>query len=240
MVNQIPSPEERGYARPELLVTTEWLADRLNDPNVVVIDNDPPGGYARAHIPGAVKFDDHFFKSSDNRLFVQTSDEFASTMSQMGVSSESTVVIYDTDGSHYAARLFWALRYYGHSDVRILDGGFPKWLAEGRPLERRYPTPPAAATFTAISHEARRATRDDVQAAIGDPGTVIWDVRTIEEWTGENDRGTARGGRIPGAVHCEWRNLLTDGDVPVFKTADELRTMLEDLGIAPEKRVMIY
>ena len=239
MVNQIPSPEERGYACPELLVTTEWLADRLNNPKVVIVDNDPPGGYERAHIQGAVKFDDHFFKSGDNRLFVQAGEEFAATMSQLGVANDSTVVIYDTDGSHYAARLFWALRYYGHGDVRILDGGFPKWLAEGRPIERRAPSP-AATTFTPVSHDARRATRDDILAGINEPGTAVWDVRTDAEWTGENDRGTARGGRIPGAVHCEWKNFMTDGDVPVFKTADELRTMLESIGITPEKRVMIY
>jgi thiosulfate/3-mercaptopyruvate sulfurtransferase len=239
LVNQILSPKERGYPCAELLVTTEWLADRLNDPQVVIVDNDHPGGYERAHIPGAVKFEDQLFKGSENKLFVQPEEEFAATMSQLGIANDSTVVVYDSDGSHFAARLFWALRYYGHSDVRLLDGGFPKWLAEGRPIERQIPSP-AATTFTPESYDARRAIRDDILAGIDESGTAIWDVRTDEEWTGENDRGTARGGRIPSAVHCEWKNLMTDGDVPVYKTADELLEMLGGIGITPEKRVMIY
>ena len=235
----IAPPDQRGYAHPEMLATTDWLAERLDDPGVRVVDVDAPDAYPRVHIAGAVPVEDHYFKRAADPVRVQGPEEFARTMSQLGIGDETTVVAYDSEGGHYAARLYWALRYYGHADVRVLDGGFPKWFAEGGPVERKPNSyPPARFTPSPAPELIKKKTQ--VLESIEDTETVLWDVRSDEEWTGENDRGTARGGRLPGAVHLEWKNLVNQGDVPTIKPAAELRAMLEELGITPEKRVVTY
>ena len=106
---------------------------------VVVVDQDLPDNYARVHIPGAVVYQDHYFKELSNTPHIQDAKTFALTMESLGIGDNTTVIAYDSDGNHVAARLFWALKYYGHEDVKVLDGGFPKWLAEGKPLSRDNP-----------------------------------------------------------------------------------------------------
>ena len=233
-----PPIDQRGDANPELLVSTEWLADHLDDPGVRIVDCDPPGGFERTHIPGTVPVVDNYYKSRD-RIHVQSASEFEQTMSALGISNDMTVIAYDSDRAHLSPRLFWALRLYGHDRVKVLDGGFAKWFEEGRPLERktrRY----APGNFTAQGPQPVNALKDDVLAEIGNSETVFWDVRTDEEYSGENDRGTARGGRIPGAVHLEWANLVTVEDVPVFKPGDELRALLKGVGVTPDKNIVAY
>lgn len=222
-----------------MLATSDWLAEGLDDSALRIVDVDAPDAYPRVHIAGAVPVKDHYYKRADDPVHVQGPEEFASTMSGLGIGDDTTVVAYDSAGGHYAARMYWALRYYGHDDVRVLDGGFPKWFAEGRPVERKPRTYPAA-RFTPSREPELIKTKAQVLDSIEDGETVLWDVRSDREWTGENSRGTARGGRLPGAVHLEWKNLVTDGDVPTIKPAVELRAMLEELGITPEKRVVIY
>lgn len=239
MVVETATPEQRGYAHPELLATTEWLQDRLDDPQLRVVDMDHPHAYPRVHIPGAVRVQDHYFKGQRDPLQVQDADEFSETMANLGIGDDTTVVAYDSDGGHFAARLFWALEYYGHSDVKLLDGGFPRWFAEGRPLDRAESVYPKG-SFTARARPELIASRHDVLRMIHDAEVALWDVRTDEEWAGENDRGTARGGRIPGAVHLEWKNLLTAGDVPVIKPADDLREMLSSVSLTPDKKITSY
>jgi len=227
----IKPPQERGYTNPDLLVTTDWLAERLDDPNVVIVDQDLPDNYARAHIPGAVVYQDHYYKELSGSPYIQDARTFAATMESLGIGDDTTVVAYDSDANHVAARLFWALKYYGHDDVKILDGGFPKWLAEGRPLSRKTPAPRSVSLYS---------DKDDVLACTTDSNAILLDVRTDEEWDGSNKRGTARGGRIGNSVHLEWKNFVTDGDVPVIKPADELREMLEANGVTPDKKVVAY
>lgn len=234
--------DQRGYANPELLVSTDWLADHLDDPALRIVDCDFPGGFGRAHIPGAVPVIDNYYKGED-RIHVQSASEFEATMSALGISDGTTVIAYDSDRCHFSPRLFWALQHYGHDSVKILDGGFAKWFEEGRPLERearQY----ASGNFTARDPQIGVATinalKQDILAEIGNSETVFWDVRTDEEYSGENARGTARGGRIPGAVHLEWANLITDEVVPVFRPGDELRTVLEGAGVTPDKNVIAY
>ncbi len=239
MAPDVLPPEARGYAHPELLATTDWLAGHLHDPGLRVVDMDRPDAYPRTHIPGAVAVADHYFKGGVDRIHVQDPNEFAAEMSALGIGNDTTVVAYDSEGGHYAARLFWALSYYGHPSVKVLDGGFPKWFAEGRPLERDAPTY-AAARFSPSTVKHCIAGKSDVLEASDQRETVFWDVRTDDEWTGRNSRGTARGGHIPGAVYLEWKNLVTDGDVPTIKPADELRAMLADVGITPGKNVVTY
>ena len=235
----IPDPDQRGYVNPELLVTTDWLADHLDDPNVVIVDQDLPDNYARAHIPGAAVYQDHYYKELSGSPHIQDARTFAATMESLGIGDDTTVVAYDSDGNHVAARLFWALKYYGHDDVRILDGGFPKWLAEGKPLSRETPEP-RPVSFTSRPQAGIFSDKDDVLACTVDDNAILLDVRSDSEWDGTNSRGTARGGRIGNSAHLEWTNVITDGDVPVIKPANELRALLEANGVTPEKKVIVY
>lgn len=238
MSEPIPTPAERGYAHPELLVSTDWLADHLDDPNVRIVDTDKVDAYPRVHVPNAVGVVDNYYKGGADRIHVQNPAEFAATMESLGISDDTLVVAYDSD-VHFAPRLFWAVNHYGHRNVKVLDGGFPKWFAEGRPVTRAIPKV-SRGRFTPKTQPDWIATKDQVIGCIRKPDTVLLDVRSDEEWTGENTRGTRRGGRLPGAVHLEWKNFVAWNDVPVVKAADELRALLGRHGITPDKNVITY
>jgi thiosulfate/3-mercaptopyruvate sulfurtransferase len=222
------------------MVTTDWLAKHLDDPDVRVLDTDGAAEYGRVHIPNSVPVTDHYYKAAEKgRTYIQGPAEFARTMSDLGISDGTTVVGYDSQGGLYSFRLAWCLHYYGHKNVKVLDGGFPKWLAEGRALSRTKPsfTP---GKFTPKADRSIFAGRDDVQAAIGRKDTVILDVRADDEWDGSNKRDNVRGGRVPGAVHLEWKNFLTKGDVPTVLPAADLRKLLKAHGVTPDKKVITY
>jgi thiosulfate/3-mercaptopyruvate sulfurtransferase len=235
-------PDQRGYTTPDIFVTTEWLADHISDPNVRVVDTDVPELYESGHISGAVNPVDHYYKTSlENRTHIQEPEQFAQTMSELGIGDETLVVGYDRSGGVYSFRLVWALHYYGHTNVKFLDGGLPKWEAEGRKTTADPATfSGTGETFTAKAKSEIFASRDQVLEAIDDSSTVLLDVRADSEWNGTNKRGGPRGGRIPGAVHLEWINFHTGGDIPVLKTADEIRKLLADVGIAPDMNVITY
>ena len=236
----ITPPDQRGYVSSDIFVTTDWLADHLDDPGIRVLDTDLPEEYVRAHIPGALSVIDHYYKTSlEDRTHIQGPEQFAQTMSDLGISDDTLVVGYDSSGGLYSLRLMWALHYYGHTNVKMLDGGFPKWFAEGRPLSRAAPTYPAG-IFTPRKDDSIITDRDRVIQAIDDENTVILDVRSDRERDGSNKRGGQRGGYIPGSMHLEWTNFHTGGDVPVIKHADELRKILADVGVTPDKNVIAY
>jgi thiosulfate/3-mercaptopyruvate sulfurtransferase len=227
-----------GFARPELLATTEWLAERLDDPSIRIVDCDEFAAYERLHIPGAVGLQvHHYLKDPGNPNHLMPPELFVQVMTEHGIGDEHTVVAYDGYGGRYAARLWWALDYYGHSGCRVLDGGFPKWQAEGRPLTRVQPEVKSA-HFTVSPGRDCLCDREDVETAVDRPGIVIWDVRSKEEHTGEDPRENRYGGHIPGAVHLEWLDLTTRGDVPELLPAEEIRSRLAAVGITPEKEVL--
>ena len=241
----IPSiipPTERGYTTPDVFVTTEWLAEHIDDPNVRVVDADVPEMYSEGHIPGAVNPVDHYYKTSlEDRTHIQGPEQFAQTMADLGIGDETTVIGYNREGGVYAFRLMWALHYYGHTNVKVLDGGLEKWEAEGRTTTKEpFSSAGAAGPFTAKANSEIFASRERVISAIDDENTILLDVRTDDEWTGKNKRGGPRGGRIPGAVHLEWTNFMTDTEVPVLKTADEIRKILAEHGVTPDKNVITY
>ena len=229
-----------GFAQPELLATTDWLAERLDDPSIRIVDCDEFPAYQRLHIPGAAGLRvHHYLKDPDNPDHLMPPEMFARTMSEHGIGDEHTVVAYDGFGGLYAARLWWALDYYGHPDCKVLNGGFQKWFAEGRPVTRAQPHV-APARFSVRPGRDCLCTLEEVEAAIGREGTVIWDVRSREEHTGENPRQNRYGGHIPGAVHLEWLDLTTRGDAPELLPPDEIRRRLEAVGITPEKQVLAH
>lgn len=230
---------EQGYAHPEMLVTTEWLATHLHDTNIRIVDCDNRDAYRRAHIPGAVTFRGHnYLKEKEGALYIMGPEQFAETMSTLGIGDDTIVIAYDSFSGLYAARFWWALNYYGHTQVQVLNGGWDKWLAEGRPLTMAEPRPPKVA-FTPRAQEELIARWDYVRDSIGKPGRTLLDVRSDGEWTGENARGTKRGGRIPTAVHLEWLNYV-DSKTKEFKPAAELRAMFDSIGVKPESEVITY
>ena len=248
-IPNIKPPDERGYTMPGIFVTTEWLADHLTDPEVRIIDTDLPERYAEGHIPGAVNPVDHYYKASEEeRTHIQGPEQFARTMSDLGVGHDTTVVGYDRSGGVYSFRLMWALHYYGHTNVKFLDGGLPKWTAEGRDTTTVATSFAESSTGTSysfspgppVANPAIFASREHVLNAIDNDSTVLLDVRADDEWDGTNKRDGPRGGRMPGAVHLEWVNFHTGGDIPVLKTAEEIRALLADVGVTPDKNVITY
>ena len=230
------------YARPEMLVETEWLAGHLDDPNLRIVDADYPEAYGRAHIPGATGHLDEniYLKTAEGEPFLMGPQQFAETMERMGIGDDTAVVVYDGRMSLYAARFWWALNYYGHTNVRVLNGGWHKWLAEGRPATMASAAPSSGVRFTPRLNPDVHTNCALMQSAVGRTDTAILDVRTDAEWTGASDRGNARRGHVPGAVHIEWVNFMTADDRKVFKPAAELRELLRAHGVTPDKNVFVY
>jgi thiosulfate/3-mercaptopyruvate sulfurtransferase len=230
----------RAYARPDLLAETGWLADRLADPRIRVVDARSEKEYAAGHIAGAVHIDG--FGSGIPRA--ENGDmglpaDFARLAGGLGIGNDTTVIVYDTP-SQRMGMVAWAFLYYGHADVRILDGGIAKWLAEGRALDAQLPSWPPV-TYVARPMEAVYCSLDQAKAGVGREDFVFWDTRSAEEYAGNatSFRPVPRPGRIPGAAHLEWTELL-DPDSRTLKPAAELQQLLEVRGITPDKQVAGY
>jgi thiosulfate/3-mercaptopyruvate sulfurtransferase len=230
---------ERGYAHPELLAETEWLAEKLRDPAVRIIDARPPQQYVAGHIPGAVNLSGFGGIPRAENEDMAEPEEFARIAGQLGVSDSTEVVLYDAP-SQQMGMVGWSFLYYGHTAVRLLDGGFAKWVAEGRPVSTETPAYPPA-VFTARPDPGVYCSLESAKAALGQPKTVFWDTRSRGEYEGTEAgfNASPRLGRIPGAVHLEWSELL-DPTSKTFKPAAELRGLLETRGITPEVTVHTY
>ena len=230
-----------GYAAPELLVETAWLDGHLGDPGPVIVEvGSTREDFEAGHIPGAVHCPDAHIKAGDNPALVASPREARALFEPMGVGDGTSVIAYDRTRSRNAARLWWVLGYYGHSDVRVLNGGWKKWTLEGRRTDTGPDATPAGrATFTPVTHPEVNSTVETLRAAIDDPGAGIWDVRTIGEYTGEDDRGNTRRGHVPGARHLEWVHLVSETD-HTFKPADDIRELVRPLGITPDTSVHVY
>lgn len=230
---------DQNYSRPEMLVETDWLAEHLQDAKLCIVDCDNREAYRRAHIPGALTFrGHHYLKEKEGAPHIMGPEQFAGTVGGLGIGDDTLVVAYDGFSGLYATRLWWALNYYGHTKASVLNGGWDAWLAEGWPLTNA-PARRATARFRPRVREELLARWEYVRAAIAQPGRVLLDVRSDGEWTGENARGTKRGGHIPGAVHLEWLNCV-DSQTKKFKPASHLRAMFAEAGITPESEVITY
>ena len=239
-------PETAGYAHPEMLVSTEWVAEHLNDPNVRLVESDEDVLlYDIGHIPGAVKLDWHTdLQDQVARDFIDKAT-FEQLMAQAGISNDTTVVFYGDRNNWYAAYALWLFKYYGHQDVRIMNGGRAKWEAEGRPFTREVPSY-AATSYTAQEPDASiRAFRDDVLAQVRAGAPALIDVRSPAEYTGEvihmqgySQEGAQRGGHVKGARNIPWGKAANDDGT--FKSPDELRAIYDEAGITPDKDVIAY
>jgi thiosulfate/3-mercaptopyruvate sulfurtransferase len=228
------------------LVTTDWLADHLTEPGIVVAEVDEnPDLYEEGHIRGAVKL--HWRDDLQDEIVrdVVSRQEFERLLGERGISNESTVVLYGDKNNWFAAYAYWYLKVYGHEDVRLLDGGRQKWIEEGRELTTD-PATPTAATYAAKERdESIRTRRDAVLAGLADAGVALVDVRSPQEFSGElvappgyEQEGASRTGHIPGAQSIPWATAVRDDGT--FKSLDELREIYEAKGITPEKEVRAY
>jgi len=227
-----------AYAHPEQLVETDWVAAHANDANLRVVDM-RQNGYAAGHVPGAVYLSPVAIRDANSPpTFLPTPAAFEAMMAGLGISDSTRVVVYDERGGIYAARLWWILNYYGHSNVALMNGGWTKWTAENRPAPADA-APSRSAKFTAKPQPKWLATASDVVGAINKPGVKIIDARTAAEIEGKDLRNIKRGGFVPSSVPVYWEDLL-DTQKKTFKPADELKKIYDDRGIAPGQEVIAY
>jgi thiosulfate/3-mercaptopyruvate sulfurtransferase len=229
---------EKQYSRDTLLITVSDLQKKLGSPNLCIIDTRPAEDFAKGHLPGASHFD--LFGLS----LVDTSDAplrafmfmIHHVLELRGVSETKEVVFYEGNSGMRAARGVWFLEYYGHANVKMLDGGMQAWLASGAPVTIEGTAPKAAAFKTAERREVL-ATADDVLGALDQKDTIILDTRSEGEHFGTMVRA-ARGGAIPHSIHIEWTdNLDATGK---FKSNTELKAMYDRAGVTPDKEVYSY
>jgi thiosulfate/3-mercaptopyruvate sulfurtransferase len=236
---------ENGYAKP-VLVSTEWLAEHLDDDGVAVAEVDEnPSLYEEGHIRGAVKL--HWREDLQDpveRDLVEK-EQFEQLLGGLGVSNDTTVVVYGDRNNWFAAYAYWYLKIYGHGDVRILDGGRQKWIDEGRELTTDAPSRPQATYRASDRDESIRAYRDAVRQSIGDETKALVDVRSPQEYSGDliappgyEQEGAQRAGHIPTAQSIPWAQAVNDDGT--FKSADELRQLYEGKGVTDGKAVTAY
>ncbi|HWA82398.1 MAG TPA: sulfurtransferase, partial [Fimbriimonadaceae bacterium] len=226
---------ERGYARPDALVSTQWVADHRNDPGVVVVEsNEDPLLYSSGHIPGAVEVDWIRDLNDPVKRDYLREEAFGALMSRIGATPESTIVFYGDKNNWWACYAAWVFQLFGHANCKIMDGGRLKWQKEGREMTREVPTPaPSSYRAKPRDDSAIRAFRDQVLAHVAKQGKLI-DVRSLEEFTGERlhmpaypNEGALRGGHIPGARSVPWAKAIHPED-GTFLDAADLRKLYEE------------
>jgi thiosulfate/3-mercaptopyruvate sulfurtransferase len=242
-----PSPELQQYAHPERLVTTGWVADHLDDPDVVVVESDEDVLlYDTGHIPGSVKVDWHLDLNDPVRRDYVDGEGFARLMSAKGIRREDTVVFYGDNFNWWAAYALWVFSLFGHPDGRLVNGGRMRWIDEGRPLTTEVPSrPPSDYPVVERDDAPLRAFRQDVMDLLGTAGKLV-DVRSPGEYSGEllhmpdyPQEGALRGGHIPGAASVPWKRAANDDGT--FKSADQLRAIYEqEQGLQEGDDVIAY
>jgi thiosulfate/3-mercaptopyruvate sulfurtransferase len=247
-----------GSILPDNLVSTEWLQEHLLEPNLRIVDMrgyvkaTPLGDglesaeyvgardeYETGHIPGSSYVDwttDIIDLVNPVKVQIAPAGAFAEAMELRGIGNDSDVVIVDHAGGHFATRLWWALRFYGHDRAAVLDGGFKKWQSEDRPVSTETPLF-GATTFTPRVRPELRVEPEAIVASIGDAETLIVDARDKPTYDGEIRRHS-RGGHIPSAVNIPLKSLVqADG---TWKSVDELEQLLRAGGVKPNARVIAY
>lgn len=239
---------ERGYAQPEVLVSTDWVAEHLKDPNVRIAEsNEDPLLFASGHIPGAVEIDWTRDLNDPIRRDYLNQNGLSALLSRMGVERDTTIVLYGDKSNWWACYAYWILKLFGHANARIMDGGRLKWEKEGRDLTRE-PADYSSSNYKAPERDdsAIRAFRSQVIRHL-DAGLALVDVRSPEEYRGERmhmpdypNEGALRGGHIPGAKSIPWARAINPED-GTFKTAEELRKIYqEENGLKPDDNLVAY
>jgi thiosulfate/3-mercaptopyruvate sulfurtransferase len=237
---------DKGYVHPEVLVDADWVEDHLHDPMVRLIEVDvDTTAYDQGHIPGAVSFN---WQSQLQDQVVRapiSQAQLEELLSNAGVSNDTTIVLYGDNNNWFAAWALWILKYYGHKDVRLLDGGRIKWLADKRPITTEVPSYSRTVYLAQPPNTEIRALRDQILAELDRQDVALVDVRSPAEYSGEllapahlPQEGAQRGGHIPGAANIPWSMAVRDDGT--FKPADELRSLYESKGVTAGKEVIAY
>jgi thiosulfate/3-mercaptopyruvate sulfurtransferase len=232
------------YAK-DVLVETDWVQQHLDDGSIRIVEVDEnPALYAEAHIPGAIGFDWKKDLQDPIRRDFLAPQAFGELLGSRGIGDEHTIVVYGDRNNWFAAYTYWYLKYYGHEDVKLVNGPREKWISEGRPTTDEVPSYPAA-TFTAKpGDDAIRAKRDEVLAALGNSHKLV-DVRSPQEFSGElitmagyEQEGAQRAGHIPGAASIPWAQAVKEDGT--FKPADELRELYGGKGVLGDDPIIAY
>lgn len=233
--------------RPQVLVSTARLEERLGDPSLVVaeVNTDLGAGYDQGHIPGAVGWHLHRDLEDQTRRDIPGVSRFEELLGRSGIDNATTVLLYGDGNNRSATWAFWLLKHYRHRDVRLLDGGRTKWVAEGRPLSTETPRPISKTYKAGIPDKSLRATRDHIVTNLNSPSLTLLDTRTYDEYVGQLSASPAtaqseiyRNGRIPGAVHIPWDDGATEDGT--FRPVDELRRMYEEKGVTADREIVAY
>ena len=243
----LPEIQEKGYAHPDTLVTTQWVADHLNDPSIRLVEsNEDILLYDTGHVPGAVKVDWHADLNDPVVRDYVNREQFEKLMRRLGITNDTTIIFYGDKNNWWATYAYWVFQLFGHSNAKIMDGGRAKWISEKREVTRDVPAY-AASNYVAQERNDKpiRALRDDVLVHVA-AGRPLVDVRSPAEYKGEllhmadyPQEGALRGGHIPGAKSVPWaRAANPDG---TFKSADELRAIYEkEQGLNPGDDIVAY
>ncbi len=241
-------PDDRGFAHPHALVTTEWLAARLEDPGLRIVEsNEDPLVYPSGHIPGAVEIDWTRDLNDPVRRDYLDREGFQRLMRGRGVERDTTIVLYGDKNNWWACYAFWIFQLFGHTRAKILDGGRLKWQHEGRPLVRDVPSYPESGYLAPERNDSRiRAFRGQILEQVS-AGRPLVDVRSPEEFSGERlhmpdypNEGALRGGHIPGAKNVPWARAV-DPETGEFKTAAELvKLYSEEQGLSRDDEIVAY
>lgn len=236
----------KGYAHPEILVDTQWVAEHLNAPKIHLVEvGYNLDNYNSGHIPGAVgwswntDFQHPICKDLPNKGGMEE------LLSRSGIEIDSTILVYGTRNNGYATFAFWLLKIYGHKDVRVMNGNREKWIAEGRSLTTDVPSVIPTVYNASDPNWSIRAYRDQILNSLGRSEQILVDVRTPEEYHGElwdswkfQAEASQRGGHIPGAVNIPWNMTLEEDGT--FKSIEELQTLYTNNGVSPDKEVISY
>jgi thiosulfate/3-mercaptopyruvate sulfurtransferase len=236
------------YARPDALVSTEWLADHLDAPDIRLVDGsfylpaqkrDPKAEFANQHIPGAVFFDIDEIADTTSPLphMLPSAEKFSSRVRKLGLGDGNKIIVYDTTPMTGACRVWWMFRAMGHKDVAVLDGGLPKWMAEGR-LVTDDPTPPRERHFTARLDNTLVRSLDDVRGLLDSKREQVVDARAANRFRGEvpEPRAGLRSGHMPGAFNLPYNDLL-DSKTGTMLPDAALKARIAAAGIDPIKKV---
>ena len=235
-----------GYAHPEVLVETQWVADHLNDPKIRLVEVDvDTTAYDSGHIPGATGWNWKKDTQQPIRRDIPDQAGVQELLNRSGIAGDTTVIFYGDNNNWFATFAFWLLKVYGHADARVMNGGRKKWLDEGRPLATEAPAPAPAMYRAKDPDMSLRAMRDLVRESVGKAGRGLVDVRSPKEFSGEllapenlPQEGAQRGGHIPGARNIPWGQAVREDGT--FKPADELQALYGGQNITPDKEIIAY
>jgi thiosulfate/3-mercaptopyruvate sulfurtransferase len=230
---------------PDVLVSTQWVADNLNNPKVKLVEVDvDTNAYSEGHVPGAVGWNWTSQLQDQVRRDIISKSDLEKLLSESGISNDDTVVLYGDNNNWFAAYAFWVLELYGHKDLKLMDGGRKKWLDEGRPVTKDEPKVTPTSYKASEPNQALRAKRDQVLASIGKANVALVDVRSPAEFSGEIlappglQETAQRGGHIPGAANVPWAQAVKEDGT--FKSIDELKALYQGKGVTPDKDVIAY